>query len=588
MRRRTASVFVSVLTVCALLSGIPGAAAQDTRQPPVQKPPAFRATIALVPIDVTVTNRDGNPVLDLKQEDFTVLEDGVPQQIRHFSLERLAGEIPAADAARPVLRPVSALELSPQNRRVFVVALSAWRGTHLQYPSKGLEALLQFVRQRLLPQDQIAVMAYNRATDFTTEHDRIAQVIERFQAKSEKIGALLEQWFSGLRAIYGSGKIPDFIQREIDAIFDVAGGAARQIPASDATRRAGAIPPVLAPAPPSLAAASDAGVSSPPDASLEDLKNAEVKFNEYVSKSLQTMQGVSQIFAGVQYMRHLDGQKHLVFMGGSLYLPRLEDDISLAAMANDARVAIDMIQTEGIPGPVMREGRLTGESDLGGIAANQTLRTIADHTGGQAFIASYAKPAFDRIDAVTRAQYLLGYYPANPNWNGKYRRIQVKVNRPGATVSFRQGYYARQTVAPYDRKAFLAYTRIASAGWSDKEVHDLKLRAETSTAAGKDGVRQTTMAVSIDASRIRFENVDGRHCASLQIAVFYGDDKGRSINDMWQPMSLKLKEETYAKYLVTGIPYSFQIPVKLRPKFVKIIVYNYESDIVGSIEKQLR
>ncbi len=33
----------------------------------------------------------------------------------------------------------------------------------------------------------------------------------------------------------------------------------------------------------------------------------------------------------------------------------------------------------------------------------------------------------DRIDDVTRATYLLGYYPTNANWDGTYRKVEVKV-----------------------------------------------------------------------------------------------------------------------------------------------------------------
>ena len=60
---------------------------------------------------------------------------------------------------------------------------------------------------------------------------------------------------------------------------------------------------------------------------------------------------------------------------------------------------------------------------------------------------------------VPRAQYLLGYSPANANWNGGYRRIDIKVNRKGAQVLFRHGYIARLDVTPLSRQDYLTYTR---------------------------------------------------------------------------------------------------------------------------------
>jgi hypothetical protein len=41
--------------------------------------PTFQAGVALVPIDVRATDtKTGRPVTDLKQEEFSVFEDGVP------------------------------------------------------------------------------------------------------------------------------------------------------------------------------------------------------------------------------------------------------------------------------------------------------------------------------------------------------------------------------------------------------------------------------------------------------------------------------------------------------------------------------
>jgi hypothetical protein len=67
----------------------------------------------------------------------------------------------------------------------------------------------------LLPQDRVAVLAYDRATDFTTNHDQISQLIERLRRSNERIEALLAQRFSGLAAVYGSRGMPPALQTEI-------------------------------------------------------------------------------------------------------------------------------------------------------------------------------------------------------------------------------------------------------------------------------------------------------------------------------------------------------------------------------------
>ena len=59
------------------LGGLSATAPQNA-----QPPPTFRAVVALVPLDVRVIdNKTGRPVSDLKQEDFTILEDRVRQKV---------------------------------------------------------------------------------------------------------------------------------------------------------------------------------------------------------------------------------------------------------------------------------------------------------------------------------------------------------------------------------------------------------------------------------------------------------------------------------------------------------------------------
>lgn len=71
------------------------------------------------------------------------------------------------------------------------------------------------------------------------------------------------------------------------------------------------------------------------------------------------------------------------------------------------------------------------------------LQTVSETSGGHAFINSNEFTSqVTQILRETGSFYLLGYQPANPAADGKFRRIDVKVNRPGLTVRSRRGYYA--------------------------------------------------------------------------------------------------------------------------------------------------
>ena len=47
----------------------------------------------------------------------------------------------------------------------------------------------------------------------------------------------------------------------------------------------------------------------------------------------------------------------------------------------------------------------------------------------------------EQIYQENQHYYLLGYQPSNPRTEGRFRKIEVRVNRPDATVRTRNGYY---------------------------------------------------------------------------------------------------------------------------------------------------
>ena len=53
-----------------------------------QTPTTLRVDVRLVNVVTTVTDTNGKFVPDLTADDFTVLEDGVPQKITHFTQDR--------------------------------------------------------------------------------------------------------------------------------------------------------------------------------------------------------------------------------------------------------------------------------------------------------------------------------------------------------------------------------------------------------------------------------------------------------------------------------------------------------------------
>jgi hypothetical protein len=74
------------------------------------------------------------------------------------------------------------------------------------------------------------------------------------------------------------------------------------------------------------------------------------------------------------------------------------------------------------------------------------LEILADNTGGRAVIDTDAiEESIDAIFEEDGSYYLVGYETSNGKPDGKFRRIQVKVNVPGATVRTRSGFWATRS-----------------------------------------------------------------------------------------------------------------------------------------------
>ena len=595
------SVFVLVLGVAAHMGA--GQAPQQ-QKPPQPQQPAFRAGIVVVPIDVRVIdNKTGKAVHDLKAEDFTLLEDGAAQPIRLFEKHALQPEEAPAPGARLQMRE-DAFGNPPQNNRIFLILLG--RGK-LQEPSKALDALLRFVRQNLLPQDQVAVFAYDRATDFTTDHEAIARLIERFKAQHYDIDLAVKlEVENGLARLYGSGALPKKVQDKIDTMFGADGAlASRQLGRADnaSTRRAEAD---------SQRAANDlmrADINAKDKAAADQLSKdlgipmsgglpswssidevtsqmfTSLTFDDFMQANAQSLQDLSNIYAGIEYLRHMEGEKHLIFVTErGMTLPRLEDDVDLSRSASDARVAVDTFQTGGVEG--QQGGNIQTAQNMDEQFRFKTLRTIAELTGGVSSIAEKGDVAVDRIDDTSRTDYVLGYYPSMARLDGSYRKIEVKVTRPDSAVLYRHGYFARRDIGSFDRRGFITQQRLSAAANFTHEIKDIKLKLDASTAR-VEGQQQLVIKLSIDTAKLAMNVENGQHVGVVDILVLAADEKGNVVGQNYQRAGLQFAEDMWQKMVKNGIPYSARMDVNAGVRNVRVIVYDYRADLVGRADAKV-
>jgi VWFA-related protein len=366
---------------------------------------------------------------------------------------------------------------------------------------------------------------------------------------------------------------------------------------------------------------------------------SELGFEDYVRARLGLpFSELDCLFYGLKYLQFMPGEKHLVFVAerGPELTGAWDQVQRLTRAATSARVALDTIQLgqpiidtmpKGTPRPepapplVRRYGgdeqppprpdRPSTETvpafrsvenavfdvgmkgPLAGLTGLYDLRYVAAQTGGLSSTFKDAGPALARIDATSRTHYLLAYYPTNGDWNGRYRSVRVEVNRPGAVVLFRHGYYASRTPETFDRRGVVSSNRIESAGYQLRDLRDIDVQikpAFTKDPAGRGG--ELVVELSVDISGLSWTvDADGLHVAEIDVAIYASDRGGDNLTIVGQTrraLNLRLTDATYEQVSRERFTRVIRVPVSGRPRFVKAIVYDYDADRVGSVMKPVK
>lgn len=192
------------LPAAALLIFILAAAALRAQTQPLEEPPVFRSTTALVSVDVLVT-RNGRPLGGLLAEDFIVREEGVPRPVEAF----------AHDAAP--LQVLLLLDVSGSMGRMLRSAAET-----------GRQALVQ-----LAPQDEVAVFFFARRArlqqELSAEKEQAARALKEAAVESG-LGAGTSLNDALLEAAAYLEKLPPFSGRRALIVLTDNGGVHYQLP----------------------------------------------------------------------------------------------------------------------------------------------------------------------------------------------------------------------------------------------------------------------------------------------------------------------------------------------------------------------
>jgi VWFA-related protein len=442
-------VSVRFLTVVAALATVavaaqqqpapPDPAAQQQQQQP-QPPPRFRIEANYVRVDVYPT-KDGVPVQDLKVEDFEVLENGARQQVQAFEHIVVSPAGPQSLRVDPgSVRAGEQAAANPRNR-VFVFFIDR---AHVSFEGAGAirEPLIRLIDRVLGPDDVVAVMTTDMSAGDIT-----------FGRKTQVIAEMLRQdWSYGRRMTLVAENeherqyescFPNFDQKQLveqlirrrrervslDALYDLV----RYLGSVREERKA-------------IIAVTEGWPLYRPDDSMLKLRNSE-------GLPGKPPVGVDEFGKLRVNPPRRDGAGAIditVCERERMYLANIDDEDYLRRLTEDAN------RNNASFYPVDPRGLEVFETDIGPKAPPSLtvdremlrrrldgLRTLADATDGMAVIdTNNLEKGMHRIADDLTSYYLLGYYTTNSKLDGQYRKITVKVKRPGVDVRARRGYRA--------------------------------------------------------------------------------------------------------------------------------------------------
>lgn len=207
----------------------------------------------------------------------------------------------------------------------------------------------------------------------------------------------------------------------------------------------------------------------------------------------------------------------------------------------------------------------------------QAMDLLASETGGRAFYDTNRLDE-DLRDVVQegRVAYLLGYYPGDSAWNGKYHHVEVRLKRPGLSVLCRKGYFATDEQLPKDPDTTL---RDAAKGMLEWSGIGVTLNVSSNPLEWLD----QEMVVKLDTQEIHFENKDGRWRAQLDVVFAQLAKDGRILESVKDHLDLALLPETYDNAATQGWLYPRTVDVNPKAQKLRVVVRDRATGAIGSV-----
>jgi VWFA-related protein len=464
-----------------IVSFFPGAHSQTSTanqpQDVIQSNQTLRTNTRLVVVDVVATDSKGQPVPDLKASDFTVLEDGKPQKISGFNFEHSD-----ASSARTVQiqLPPSVVTNAPkfQSNSLNVILFDVANGDFTEHVY-ARDQLLKFLNGAALDRP-VAIFALQSQLkllhDFSTDNKALSETVAKYRPPARLNNS--ESMESRASAFSTRGDYHTS-ERDIENTLNQLNVLAKIL------------------------------------AGYPGRKNL-IWLSESFPLTLFP-ETVNQMNIGGQDLRsagtpgtNQNLQTSAPFKTYAALIKKVSDSLM------SAQVAVYPVDAGAV-----------GKDDH--LASQHTMDNMAESTGGKAF-----KNSNDLVLGLRNGiedgstYYTLTYYPENKNWDGQFRRIQVKSNRTNMSLRYREGYYAvdPEKINKEDSDAVAEnFSRLLEL--DAPTATQVVFQAQVQPPSEKN--KKVVVTFHVDPRTLAFEKKDnGVEFAKLNCTVWaYGKDKDK-------------------------------------------------------------
>jgi VWFA-related protein len=548
-----ASALVVLCSLGALAQQPPSTAQQPATAPPPasgQPPITFRVEIDYVELDAIVTDAQGRPVRNLTREDFQVFEEGQPQTVTNFSQVDLPLERPDA----PLF---AASEIEPDVRsnrrefdgRVYVLVLDDLH-THVARSVQVREAAREFISRYFGANDVAAIVQTGGGSrkgvqEFTSSRARLLRALDAFMGQKLRSSTL--------------EKLDDYNLRRGTPDFDAPRDLSEAERASKARR------------------------------TLSSLKSVA----DYLAGIRGRRKAVIFFSEGIDY----DMTNPVQNRYASDILDETQEAIAAATRANVSFYAVDPRGLGGLSQEAIEIAALPDDPSIISptalhqelLQSQDSLRTISNETGGFAAVnRNDFSTTFARIVSENSSYYVLGYTSTDTRRDGRFRKIDIRVSRPGLEVRARKGYVAPKG-RPASRTSVNEDTsaQLSAAMQSPVPISALGISVFAAPLKGSGNKASLLLAVEVDGAKLRFTQKDGVFADDVEVAVLAVDDRGEIRDGGRDLLNLRLRPETHALVSRSGTRILRRLEVPPGRYQLRVGVRDGGSGAVGSVLSDL-